>query len=157
PHEQGFTFWGACGAIRRQVFVEAGGFDENYPQPSIEDIEFGYRLRALGHRVLLCKALEVRHLKRWSAWSLFRTDFFHRAVPWTQLILRAGRIDNDLNIDWASRVKVLLVYLLMIALGLGCWRQEGWLAVPLLAGILLALDCRLLRFFQQKRGVGFAV
>ncbi|HMF12784.1 MAG TPA: glycosyltransferase [Gemmataceae bacterium] len=156
-HEQAFTFWGACGAIRRQVFVEAGGFDEHYPQPSTEDIEFGYRLRALGHRLLLCKALEVKHLKQWSAGSLLRTDFFHRAVPWTQLILRTRRIDNDLNIDWASRIKVLLVYLLVLALGLGCWQREGWLAALGLAVILLVLDAPLLRFFQRKRGLGFAL
>src|SRR5579872_6120726 len=34
------TFWGACGAIRRELLVAAGGFDEKrYKLPSIEDIE----------------------------------------------------------------------------------------------------------------------
>jgi GT2 family glycosyltransferase len=46
-HQQGnenaFTFWGACGAIRREVFTSIDGYDENYPLPSIEDIELGYR------------------------------------------------------------------------------------------------------------------
>src|SRR5918996_103717 len=40
------TFWAGCGAIRRSVFEEIHGFDENrFPRPSIEDIELGYRLR----------------------------------------------------------------------------------------------------------------
>ncbi|MCH8154520.1 MAG: glycosyltransferase, partial [Proteobacteria bacterium] len=36
------TFWSGCGAIRRSVFIEFGGFDEErYPRPAIEDIELG--------------------------------------------------------------------------------------------------------------------
>ena len=34
------TFWGACGAIRRECFFAAGGFDEKrFKLPSIEDVE----------------------------------------------------------------------------------------------------------------------
>ena len=39
------TFWGACGAIRRDVFISSGGFNESYTLPCIEDIELGYRLK----------------------------------------------------------------------------------------------------------------
>ena len=47
------TFWGACGAIRREVFLSLGGFDETYRQPSVEDIELGYRLKKGGYQVRL--------------------------------------------------------------------------------------------------------
>jgi len=41
------TFWAGCGAIRRSVFHEVGGFDAGrFRRASIEDIELGYRLRA---------------------------------------------------------------------------------------------------------------
>ena len=42
---EGFTMWGACGVIRRDVFWRLGGFDERYGRPCIEDIELGYRLK----------------------------------------------------------------------------------------------------------------
>ena len=39
------SFWGGCGAIRREAFEAVGGFDEQkYPRASIEDIELGFRL-----------------------------------------------------------------------------------------------------------------
>jgi glycosyltransferase involved in cell wall biosynthesis len=155
--EEGYTFWGACGAIRREAFVDIGGFDEKYRRPCVEDIELGYRLKAAGHGIRMCKTLQVKHLKRWGAGSLLWTDFFYRALPWTELILRVGRLENDLNIDRASRVKVVVVYGLMGLVGLSWWWPASLLAAALLALILLALDWRLWRFFQKKQGTLFAV
>ena len=83
-NSQASTFWGACGAIRREIFLAAGGFDENYRKPCIEDIELGYRLTAAGHRIKLVKSLQVKHLKRWGWLSLLKADFFQRALPWTR-------------------------------------------------------------------------
>lgn len=55
------TFWGACGAIRRHVFEEVGGFDEGYRRPCIEDIELGYRLKYARHRIHLRPDIQVKH------------------------------------------------------------------------------------------------
>lgn len=59
------TFWSGCGAVRRDVFLKFGGFDETYARPCIEDIELGMRMRAAGRRILLDRELQVEHLKRW--------------------------------------------------------------------------------------------
>jgi glycosyltransferase involved in cell wall biosynthesis len=50
-HRESSTFWTGCGAIRRDVFRDIGGFDEHYMRPSIEDIDLGARLRRAGRRV----------------------------------------------------------------------------------------------------------
>ena len=55
------TFWGACGAIRREIFLSMAGFNDNYRQPCIEDIEFGYRLKQEGYKIRLCKSIQVKH------------------------------------------------------------------------------------------------
>jgi glycosyltransferase involved in cell wall biosynthesis len=85
--QEAATFWSGCGAIRRKIFLEVGGFDATkYPRPSIEDIELGYRLTSLGYEIRLEKDIQVKHLKRWSFTGLVGTDIRQRAVPWSSLI-----------------------------------------------------------------------
>ena len=156
-HKEASTFWGACGAIRREVFLALRGFDERYGQPSIEDIELGYRVKRAGYRIRLCRTLEVKHLKRWGVVSLLKSDFFHRALPWTELILRERQFINDLNLRRASRVSVMLTHGLAAALlGTGWWSGSLALASVLLLS-LLALNMPLYRFFQRKRGLWFTI
>ena len=58
------TFWAGLGAVRRDAFLEAGGFDaEQYPVPSIEDVELGLRLAAAGARIRLDPSVRGKHLK----------------------------------------------------------------------------------------------
>ena len=150
------TFWGACGAIRREVFLAMDGFDESYGRPSIEDIELGYRLKLAGHRIRLAKEIQVKHLKHWSARSLLESDLFHRALPWTNLMLRHGRLLNDLNFRPASRASALAAWLLFISLAGGAWSRGSLLISAASALALLALNAPLYRFFHRKRGFRFA-
>ena len=122
--EEASTFFGACGAIRRHIFLELGGFDETFKEPSIEDIEFGYRLKKAGYRIKLIKSVQVRHLKKWDFRTLIRSDFRYRAVPWTRLILRDHMFINDLNLTVSSRLSVIVLYLLIGTLAGAFFRER---------------------------------
>jgi glycosyltransferase involved in cell wall biosynthesis len=135
------TFWSGCGAIRRSVFLKFGGFDEGYGRPAIEDIELGYRLTAGGHKILLDHGLEVKHLKRWTFVNLVKTDVFDRGIPWTELILRDGRMPNDLNVQTSQRVSVGLAFMLFGFALAGALYYKGLFVVPLLATALFTLAC----------------
>jgi len=154
--EEASTFWGACGAIRRGVFLSVGGFDETYTKPSIEDIELGYRLRKAGHRIRLCKSLQVKHWKRWTVASMIRADFFQRALPWTQLIHRHRNFVNDLNIGLSGRASVTLTFGLLGALVLSPWQPLSLVVAAIMALLLFLLNASLYRFFLDKRGLRFA-
>jgi len=99
------TFWAGGGAVRIDAFFAVGGFDESYRLPSVEDIELGYRLRRAGHRIRLLPEWQVKHLKKWGLRDLIFTDVGRRAIPWTKLLRREERLDNDLNLSnpWPSR------------------------------------------------------
>ena len=159
--EEASTFWGACGAIRREVFLGAGGYDETYERPCIEDIELGYRLKAAAHRIRLLPDLQVKHLKRWSAQSLIKTDMLDRAAPWTELIWhhfthQKPRVLNDLNLSFSYRVSLVTSFLLMGAL-IGAFFTAWSIPLVLILGtVFIALQIPFVRFFRTKRGRRFA-
>lgn len=132
---QASTFWGGCGAIKKAVFERMKGFDENYGQSSIEDIELGYRLKAAGHAILLNKNIQVKHMKRWTLRKVIRSDIFDRGLPWTLLMLQDRRLPNDLNLKISQRVSVVLSYLLLSLLGMIALYFQGLTMLPL-AGLL---------------------
>lgn len=156
-NEEASTFWGACGAIRREAFMHVGGFDESYKIPCVEDIALGYQLTKLGYRIVLKKDLQVKHLKRWSAASLFVTDFVYRGIPWTELILRERKMLNDLNTTYIGRLKVVIAFIIVGQLLL-FWHHPFLItgAGELLAA-LIVMDMPLLRFFRRKRGFIFSI
>ncbi len=156
-NEEASTFWAGCGAIRRQIFMEFGGFDESYKKPCIEDIELGYRLKQAGYRIQLSKGLQVKHLKRWGIISLTKSDFFDRALPWTELILRDRQFVNDLNLRLSSRLSVMFTYGLLLVLIGGFWWPGLFVVASVLIVLLLILNAPLYRFFLQKRGLWFMI
>ncbi len=154
--ESASTFWGACGAIRRDIFFKLGGFDEAYRFPSVEDIELGYRLKRSGYRILLCKAIQVKHLKRWQWLSLLRAEIFYRAIPWTELIWRDRAFVNDLNLKVSARLSLLLTYAMLIAAIAAIWWTNSLILAIGFGLVLLILNRPVYQFFGQKRGFWFA-
>jgi glycosyltransferase involved in cell wall biosynthesis len=152
------TFWAGCGAIRRSIFEVVGGFDEKrFLHPSIEDIELGYRLRQCDYRILLDKGLQGTHLKRWSFYSMIRTDIASRAVPWARLIQQTPKIPPDLNLKFGQQASVALVGLACLFLGLAM-ASSKFLLLSLLAILAVGfLNRKLYAFFMRRRGISFAV
>lgn len=155
--ENASTFWGACGAIRRKVFLEMGGFDEAYRYPSVEDIELGYRLRRAGYQIKLCKTVQVKHLKQWKVISLLKAEIFYRAVPWTELIWRDLQFNNDLNLSHSNRISLVLTYVLLITLLSACIWLPALVIASAISLALLWLNWSVYRFFYQKRGWWFSL
>ena len=155
--DEASTFWGACGAVRRDLFWAIGGFDEAYRHPSVEDIELGYRLKQKGYAIRLCKQIQVKHLKCWNVASLLKAEVFYRAVPWTELLWRDRQFNNDLNLSHSSRLSLLLTYALVLALITACWWLPALIMAIAIGLTLFCLNWSLYRFFYQKRGGWFAL
>ncbi|HVO26473.1 MAG TPA: glycosyltransferase family A protein [Candidatus Margulisiibacteriota bacterium] len=156
-----WTFWAGCGAIRRDLFLRMGGFDESYVRPAVEDIDLGLRLRAQGERVDLAPEIQVTHLKRWTVTGLIRTDVFSRAIPWLLLMLRYRVVRRDLNVTAQDRASVALTWIMMVtAAALACGAVSPRLAAALFAacaaGLCLA-NFDFYRFLARKRGVSFVL
>ncbi len=131
------TFWSGCGAIKKVVFEEMGGFNQAFAQPSIEDIELGMRLLKAGHSIGSAPEIQVQHTKRWTLRNLVYTDVFLRGIPWTRLILQAGAMQNDLNVSRSQRVCVFIAGLMVVAFALLVWVNPLTCIVPLAVVLLL--------------------
>ena len=82
-------FYTSVAAIRRELFLQTGGFDTAYKRPSVEDTDFGQRLEMMGGSVHLKRNLEVEHVKYYSLGGLLKTDFF-RSADMIKMTLRKG-------------------------------------------------------------------
>lgn len=158
PYASLATFWTGCGAVRRDLFRQLGGFDESYPVPCIEDIEFGYRLTDAGHRIAIDPDLQVTHLKAWSAAEMIRTDVFRRAAPWAELLLERGGAENALNVDHRSRLSVLAVGGMLAGGVAAPFRPRLALSgAGFAACAFLSLNYPFYKYLTHRRGLGFAL
>ena len=161
------TFWAGCGAIRRKVLLESGGFNAAYSTPCVEDLELGMRLTRLGVRIALDPSIQVKHLKRWTLWGMITTDIWRRGIPWTRLILESDRMPNDLNLRVGARASVALAGLIGVILAMAAVRAVSGIPHPVTLGMGLAflfalaavglLNFRFYRVVAEKRRFGLTV
>jgi GT2 family glycosyltransferase len=153
-------FYTTAAAIRREAFLGAGGFDQAYATPNVEDTAFGQKLARLGIRVRVEPELEVEHVKRYSLAGLLRTDYM-RAVSLTRLKLRErGELtNNNTSVPGSYMASVPLAALGTPALLLGLL-----LGVPALAliggaalGAVAMLNAGFLNAIRDSEGPGRAL
>lgn len=124
------TFWSGLGAVRRDAFELAGGFDEDrFPRPSVEDVDLGVRLAALGARIWLDPRVQGTHLKVWTLGDMIHTDFFRRGLPWTQLVLKHGPHAARLNLGVWHRMSAGSLVAIIALVAAGRPRLAGAFAV----------------------------
>lgn len=156
--EDSDSFWSGCGAVRRQVYADLGGFDEQkFGRPAIEDVELGHRIRAAGWKIRLMPDFLATHLKRWTLAEVVRTDIFQRAVPWSYLILSGRGVSNDLNVSTAERFRAGAAGLWIVSFAtMPFFPSAGAIAFLAMSGIVASLNAALFLFFQRERGAWFA-
>lgn len=139
------------GAYRREVFAEAGGFDE--AMDNVEDDEFNYRLRARGKRLYLSPEIRCGYVARPRLASLAR-QFARYGYPKVRVLRRHPRQMRPRQFVPAALVAALICGLagyryFRVARGLfwtalgsyavsnaaaSAWiaRRDGWRFLPLL-------------------------
>ena len=147
------TFWAGCGAVRKDVFQEVGGFDvKTYEVPSIEDIELGYRITGAGYNIVLDPEFLSKHLKHWTIPNAIETDIFKRALPWSRLMISREGITNDLNASTSERARAVLAALFLLSVIALPFAPAIW-PITLVAFILIiATNWALFKLFYTRRG-----
>lgn len=155
---EALTFWAGCGAVRKDVFKEVGGFDvETYEVPSIEDIELGYRIVATGRRIIVDPELEGKHLKIWTMRNGIHTDIFRRALPWSRLMISREGLTNDLNTSVSERLKAVLAGLVILFTFALLFMPGNWPWTAALLVLAFAANWGFARMLYANGGLALAI
>ncbi|MDA9865178.1 glycosyltransferase [bacterium] len=149
------TFWTGLGALRREAFDAVGGLRSDWE--NIEDVELGLKVTENGGRIQLDPRLKGKHLKDWSLASMFKTDLFGRAVPWTRL-LRSGRMPMGVlstTLDKRVSAGAIAVGGLSV-LASSIWPAALGLALLCLL-VFIGANAALFTYLAQTGGAWFAV
>lgn len=150
-------FWTALGAVRADVFLATGGFNERYRTPSAEDVEFGYGLADRGYRIRYDRRVEAVHLHRHTLRSLLRNSFI-RGAALVELGWRMRPKDRFAHgfSDRRNLYALVAAAALTIAVG-GAVTSPRW-AVPALAAaaVFVLANLPFYRFACRQQGPGFA-
>ena len=141
--------------IRKDIFDNAGGFDENIKSASVEDYEFADKLSKLGVRIRYDPGILVQH--HHPGFLRQMKLFYLRARDWVVVfIARKGRFDNicATRAEGVSSISgaVFLLFLLPVFAG----RQIMFLIPAIIAFILYcAANLNFLNIVVKRKGLFF--
>jgi GT2 family glycosyltransferase len=151
-------FYTTAAGIRRQAFVDSGGFDLNYTNPNVEDTDYGQKLASRGFRVQVLPDLEVEHVKGYDLAGLLRVDFL-RSMSLARLKLRKsadgiGTNDTSVPTGYIVSVPLAAVAILALLVGLALGNRTLLLANFLALAVILVLNVPFLRLIRAHGGLG---
>lgn len=120
-------------AFRRTVFLDSGGYDEDFPVACAEDVELSFRLAGQGHKMVFVPEAVVYHRHPDSLWDYLKKKF--KFARWRVLAVRknASKIVKDSHTPQSMKLQLLLVPVMLV--GLILW--SAWIAVPAAALFVL--------------------
>jgi len=87
-------FWTAMGAVTREAFEAAGGFNEHYTGASAEDVELGYMMNRKGFKILYDNRIRGIHYHHHSLRSLLKNNF-KKSAALVELTWKMARHDRS--------------------------------------------------------------
>jgi glycosyltransferase involved in cell wall biosynthesis len=156
------TFWAVCGGVRREVFIEAGMYDEwRFARPQVEDMELGQRIRARGYKIALRPEISVTNLTEWTFRAAIRSDLRDRGVPWMRLLMgqRASRDSDRIALKTVERTNTRFVWaaLFFLLVATVAWDERWLIATAVSIQAILFVNRHLYAFFERERGLLFTL
>lgn len=139
-----------CAAYRRDVFLQAGGFDEGFPSASVEDQELSFRLAAQNRKMVFAPEAWVFHRHPTTVSAYARRKFF--IGYWKVRVGRRhpSKMVSDAHTPPTLKLQVVLAILFVIALALGMVWTPAFLFLVIAALLFVLSAIPLLRFVHTR-------
>jgi len=96
-------------AYRREMFLKYQGFDENFPVPSAEDVEFSFRLAEAGHLMVFNSKAVVNHVFEDTWWGYFWKKFKNGFWRLMAIKRHPNKILRDSHTPQVQKLQIALV------------------------------------------------
>ena len=150
-----------CAAIRRQIFLSAGMYDEwRFETARLEGIEFGHRLEDSGHKVLTSTDLAITGLRHWNLRSLCTEVWDRSALLARSLGYQRTRaaVPSDVVFTLSRAMAPAFAVLCFVAFSAAFLPTPNAAAKAAIVVLgTVALNFPAYRFFAKMRGIPFAI
>ncbi len=150
------TFWSGCAAIKKNIFIQSGGFDERKEIMGTVDIEFGNSLNKINAKIILDVGVAGKHLKQWTFKKWLISDLRERALPWARLWWKNKVGDPLMTKGLVFKSSICLSTLFWILLLISLFSHNARIALVVLVPILLVHHLQF-AFFVFKRTKNFVL
>lgn len=143
-----------CGAIKKDLFLRIGGYDENYKGADVEDFELARRINKADGIVLDPKIL-VRH--QFADFRQALRIYFRRTVMWVHLFFRAKKLDNAGPTSPGNGIAAICAFfsfMLLFLIPFAGFAKHLFLSF---AVVYIISNLRWWNFMRREKGFLFAV
>jgi glycosyltransferase involved in cell wall biosynthesis len=144
-----------CGAISKELFLQAGGYDESYKGADVEDFELARRINKTSSITLNPKML-VRHQFVNNFQEAVR-NYFKRAVMWIHLFLKDRKFDNAGPTAPSNGIAAVCAFMSMLSLLLVPVVENAGHAFMLFLLVFLVANLGWWNFMRREAGLLFSM
>lgn len=146
-----YLFSTRIAGIEKKLFQKLKGFIEDYKEPTVEDIEFTYRIEKLAP-IKFCSNIVVNH--EFEEFFTIAIKYFKRSRDWIKLYLKRFRFD-PVATSKREAFKSILSSVLILLLFMSIFFNILLIPSLLLFLIYSYLEFKFWRFILQKKGFMF--
>jgi cellulose synthase/poly-beta-1,6-N-acetylglucosamine synthase-like glycosyltransferase len=112
--------------FRREIFLQAGGFSEDFPVAGAEDAELSFRLADKGCKMVFNPEAKVYHVHPKSVGEYFKKKY--KFACWRILAVKKhpNKIWKDTHTPQTMKFQLLLFSLLIASLGFTAFSEIAW-------------------------------
>lgn len=112
--------------FRREIFLQARGFSEEFPVACAEDVELSFRLAGKGHKMVFNPEAKVFHLHPNSVRGYFKKKY--KFAYWRMLAVKKhpNKILKDAHTPHSMKLQLLFFSLLIASLGFMVISRSAW-------------------------------